>query len=127
MLDGEGWSDAKSMLINVGYLPEEEQEQQKDWQEMEALEEIPEINGVYKKYSYSESYYIIDNSGNLYAWGDNDCDQLGIGNREDQPSPVLINDFIEGKIIKSFEKFDERVYITTEDGSTYIHTYLMIL
>ena len=83
MLDGEGYSDAKSMLIYWKYLSE-------DWKELEALEEIPEINGVYKKSSDDFSYYIIDNSGNLYAWGDNHYGQLGIGNTENQLTPVQI-------------------------------------
>ena len=62
------------------------------WNEVEIGQEIEGINGVLKNKDNRFSHYIIDNSGNLYAWGNNDYGQLGIGSTEEyQTTPQKIN------------------------------------
>ncbi|HEY3875366.1 MAG TPA: hypothetical protein VGM92_07800, partial [Candidatus Kapabacteria bacterium] len=40
--------------------------------------------------SLSESSYVIDQSGNLWVWGRNDESQLGVGDRVDHTTPVMV-------------------------------------
>ena len=62
------------------------------WNEVEIGQEIEGINGVLKNKDNRFSHYIIDNSGNLYAWGNNDYGQLGIGSTEEyKTAPQKIN------------------------------------
>lgn len=55
--------------------------------------QIPGISNVSKVYlsKYGDvNAYIIDNSGGLYVFGDNDDGELGVGNKLDQKLPVSI-------------------------------------
>ena len=52
------------------------------------VEEIGEIDKVYDDYG---SYYIINTTGDVFAYGKNYYGQLGIGNNENQSSPVKVN------------------------------------
>ena len=71
------------------------------------VEEIGEIEKVYDGFG---SYYIINTNGEIYAWGDNQFGQLGIGNKENQINPVKISGLTN----------IEKIYI--EDGSTFAKT-----
>ena len=64
----------------------------KVWSEVQVGEELNEINGVKKSFigGYGRSYYIIDNSGNLWSWGDNGSGQLGIGSTVSVTEPQKI-------------------------------------
>ena len=63
------------------------------WEENEIGEEVPGIGTITDMYDNYSSWYIINNNGEVYAWGYyNYYGQLGIGNVENQSTPVKIEE-----------------------------------
>ena len=69
----------------------------------------------------SDSVYTILEDGSLYAWGDNDNGELGIGSDElDKNTPTKVN--LPGKI-KELIEYSSSIYTILEDGSLYAWGY----
>ena len=62
--------------------------------------------------------YAIMEDGSLYAWGDNEYGQLGVGSNEEQISTPTLVTGITGTIKKIINSSDDE-YFLTEDGLLY--------
>ena len=88
------------------------------WDEVTIKEEVSEVGKVKNSYNYNiGSCYIINNEGDVYAWGVNDDGQLGIGNTDYQRDPIKINEL--SNIVK-IEENGENYYAITENGEVYV-------
>ena len=66
---------------------------EKMWDEVTIKEEVSEVGKVKDSYNNNGSCYIINDEGDVYAWGNNSDGVLGIGNDSDSCiyEPVKIN------------------------------------
>ena len=76
-----------------------------------------------KNYPTYKSIFAIIKDGSLYAWGNNQGGQLGIGREDNINSPTKVTD-INGKVTKvmTFIYVYEQIFSTYVDASTYILT-----
>ena len=58
----------------------------------------------------------ITADGSLFAWGDNDFGQLGVGDTEDRSVPTLVT-ALQGKQVVQVSAGDRHTICTTADGS----------
>jgi len=93
-------------------------------QQISKLADIDSIHASSGEYHYDSyySYFAIDASGNLFAWGDNEYGQLGDGTRIDRDVPVPID--VDGKAVESVAAGYWHTLITTESGELYGMGYL---
>ena len=60
------------------------------WTEVNKKSELSEIGKIKKSVAYEGMFFVITENGDLYGWGSNWSGQLGIGNTENQASPVKV-------------------------------------
>ena len=82
------------------------------------------IKKIFNTGSYRASMYALDESGKVYAWGENELGQLGDGTKEDKHIPVCISDnsILKGKNIEEIivDGTLKCVYAIDSDGKVYI-------
>ncbi len=88
------------------------------WREVTIKEEVSQVGKVKNSYNYDNgSRYIINNEGDVYAWGKN-YGQLGINSTSSyQENPIKINEL--SNIVK-IEENEENYYAITENGEVYV-------
>lgn len=76
------------------------------------FEDRDDIKKVFYEYG---SYYVLTDSGNVYAWGNNYYGQLGIGTTDSVTEPTLVN--LDGVI--DIAAIDSRTVFLTDKGDVY--------
>ena len=77
---------------------------------------LSNIEEIYAE-GYSSSIFAKTKTGDIYAWGENNYGQLGIGNIENQSSPIKITE------VSNVEKIyieNSSLYVKTLDGKIYV-------
>lgn len=66
-----------------------------NWQPVNTMMPIPSLQSkdIVALQAGDFSSAAICDSGNVYLWGRNDCDQLGMGDNMSRSSPVLLKGF----------------------------------
>lgn len=82
-----------------------------------AFEPMNGISSAFKVVSGTNHVLAVTTSGKLYAWGDNTCGQLGLGNTESSDVPVHVSS-ITGNVI-DIAAGDNCSFALTYDGSVY--------
>ena len=87
------------------------------WKEAEIEEEIPEVGKIKDIYSnYNDTWYVINSNREIYAWGNNEYGQLGIGNTENQSTPQKIEGLTN---VEEIYAEDYSIYAKTTTGELY--------
>ncbi len=90
------------------------------WKEAKIGEEIPEVGKIKNMYGDSGIWYIINSKGEVYAWGKNYNGQLGLGNTENQNSPVKIEGLASVEEIYISNNYFGSAYARTTSGELYV-------
>ena len=86
------------------------------WTEESKRENLDYVGKIKATYDNGWSYYVINSKGEVYAWGSNSCGELGIGNTEDQDTPVKIEGLTN---VEEIYTVDNSSYAKTAKGETY--------
>ena len=86
------------------------------WTEVKRKRIVNEIGKIKKSVNYEGRFYIITENGDLYGWGDNKGGQLGIGNIENQESPVKVTGVSDVEDI--YTNYDN-TFVKTKTGDVY--------
>jgi len=73
------------------------------------------------KTDWNNSFYVLFNSGRLFAWGNNEYGQLGNGNflNTDSPVEIIFNSLLNGEKIISITLSATTVFAITSEGRVY--------
>ena len=91
-------------------------QEEKVWKEAKIGEEITEVGRIKSTYDGYNTRYVINSNGDVYAWGNNEDGQLGIGNLENQSTPVKIEGL---KNVEKIYRCDLSVFAKTITGEVY--------
>uniref|UniRef100_A0A3B3Z1X6 HECT domain-containing protein n=1 Tax=Poecilia mexicana TaxID=48701 RepID=A0A3B3Z1X6_9TELE len=65
-----------------------------------------------------EHSFALTVSGGVFGWGRNDCGQLGLGDKEDRNTPVLVN-YLNTKKVTHISCGQEHTVALTKDGAVF--------
>ena len=80
------------------------------------LQKIDALSNIDQIYCNYMNLYAKTASGEVYAWGNNDSGQLGIGNTTDQSAPVKINGLTN---VQNIDFENGSIYAITKTGDVY--------
>ena len=95
---------------------EENDSENTSWKKINRGKEVKEINKVKKKFAVGGRYYVIDDKGDLYAWGKDSCGELGIENNND---PEVIKKVNGISNVEDIYSDGSSVYAKTVNGEIY--------
>jgi alpha-tubulin suppressor-like RCC1 family protein len=64
--------------------------------------------------------HFIDDSGQVYVWGNNEYGQLGLGDEDNRSNPELMTSFANTKIIQLFDNSDSTSLFLTNENQVYV-------
>lgn len=95
---------------------EENDSENTSWKKVNKGKELKEINKVKKKFAVEGRYYVIDDKGDLYAWGEDSYGELGIENNNNPEVLKKVNGISN---VEDIYANGESVYAKTANGYIY--------
>ena len=92
----------------------------KTWTEVNKKSELSEIGKIKKSVAYEGVFFVITENGDLYGWGSNWSGQLGIGNTENQASPVKVTGVSN---VEDIYCGTSSTFVKTKTGEVYAFGY----
>ena len=95
---------------------EENDSENTSWKKVNKGKELKEINKVKKKFAVEGRYYVIDDKGDLYAWGEDSYGELGIENNNNPEVLKKVNGISN---VEDIYANGDSVYAKTANGEIY--------
>ncbi len=83
-------------------------------------QKINSLSNIEQVFAFDDSYFAIDQSGDVWSWGDNTFGLLGLGNKEQYSNPEKITEL---KNVKNITQWNNNIVFILDDGTAQICGY----